>query len=102
MTIFSDSKAFVERTGIVSDYQQIVALGIIPDCILGSFYRSSVDDLRSFCNANPEFHIVSLLTANTKVNRFSPGGILFFLANGDPDKQLIYDISSLIPKLGAA
>ena len=43
---------------------------IVPDSRIGIFARERLSDLKDFCKANPEFHIISrLMYANIEMNR---------------------------------
>ena len=102
MEYITNSQNFSERTGIINDYDRLIDLGLVPDNMLGMFDGSMVDELRMFCNKHPEYHIVSVLTSNYKLNRCALGGVTFYLADGDSDKRLIYTAPSLVPKFRAA
>lgn len=90
MTKFIDYKLFVERTGMILDHQKLVEIGLIPQTFLGTFCAKQLDELIEFCFKNPNYHIVSQLNANLLVNRISIGAKIFFLAEGDFDRRLIF------------
>jgi len=102
MEYLTDTGTFMRRTGVISDYDELFALGLFHDSILGGFYRDNVDELRMFCSQHPEYHIVSVVNANCYLNRFAPGAVSFYLADGDTNKRLVLTAPSLVPKFRAA
>ena len=65
-------------------------LGIYASEFSGEFSPDRLDELKRFCEANPEYHIVTVVENNLVLfNRIVPNAISYFLADGDNDRNLI-------------
>lgn len=88
--LFVDTESFAERTGMLSDWRELLPLGLEPDSVAGSFDRCRVALLQSFVGANPGYHIITFADPNGYVNKFVPGpNTLYHLADGDSNPDLI-------------
>ena len=91
MTVFNNLKSFTDRAGPISCNRQLSELGLSPCGLLGEFTMPQASELLEFCNANSNYHIVTLLNPNVYLNRYTSAGRIFRLANGDSDKSIIFD-----------
>lgn len=82
------SYEFHTRVGTLRYYEDLESLGLSPKDIIGSFWPEDVPRLQSYCQENPEYHIVTRVSANLEVNRYVPGDHKYFLANGDKSEDL--------------
>ena len=88
--LLMDTEAFAERTGMLSDWQEILPLGLEPDSVAGTFDRCRVQLLLSFVSANPAYHIITFVGPDGYVNKFVPGPkTLYLIADGDSDPDLV-------------
>lgn len=79
---------FHDRVGTIDYYEDVEALGLHPRNALGAFKGIDGDFLLRFCENNPDYHIVTRLSAFHTVNRFVRGDFIYNLALGDSDQSL--------------
>lgn len=65
-------------------------LDIKPDYGLAFFFPHRLDELKQYCLDHPQYHIMSMLQAVTKVNKPVSGARFYQLATGDADPDLWY------------
>ena len=83
------------RTVPLSDID-FALLDIIPDDRLGFFNSNRLSELTTFCQKNPEFHIMSYLKRyRVRVNAVVSTAHLYRLGQGDKDPELM-----CIPPIG--
>jgi len=88
--LFTDDEAFAERTGMLTDWRELLPLGLEPDSMAGAFDRSRVQVLLDFVKADPVYHIITFVGPDRYVNRFVTGRrTLYFLADGDSGPNLV-------------
>jgi len=86
----TDAQAFVERTGMLTNWRELLPLGLEPDTVGGAFDRCRVQVLLSFVSANPAYHIITFVGPYRYVNKFvAEGKTLYLLADGDSDPNLV-------------
>jgi hypothetical protein len=64
-------------------------LGIQRNNCSGMFDQSQVHLIIAFCEANPDYHIVSVTRPGRLANRYILGKRIFFLAHGDDNPRLV-------------
>ena len=89
MQVFRYSFPFNNLVGLIRCSEELKNLGIDSCDQHGHFFPKRAAELIQFCKQNHEYHIVSYMP-NMKINKFIPGASLYFLANGDPNPQLLY------------
>ena len=82
---------FFRRTGIVADYRELEWLGFKLDNYIGIFSKKYLPQLLEFCEANPEYHIVTSTEPGRLVNAYIPGKKTYNLAKGDPSSNLVHN-----------
>lgn len=88
MTIIYDRKEFQNRTKPVNDHLDLI--GIVPDTLIGHFFLTRLSELMQYCSRHPQYHIMSILPHQVKVNRPVEAARFFVLAEGDADPELWY------------
>ncbi len=83
-----DHKEFQNQTKPVNDHLDLC--GIVPDTLIGYFFSTRLPELIQYCKTHPQYHIMSLLPNQVKVNRSVEAARLFILAEGDADPELWY------------
>ena len=92
---------FRRRIGTISDYEVLRFYGLEPLNIAGSFGREHLPQLVELCEAEPSLHIYTRLSDRV-VNKIDPMGLIFGLADGDPDPSLeLLDPKELTQQLSA-
>lgn len=92
MRVLTKFMEFEEEVKMFEDYWRLRDMGLTSATSLnGIFTRSEADELRDFCGENPQFHIVSFCPKSFAFNRFHPDGYAFYLAEGNPDPNLLLD-----------
>ena len=81
-------KIFMERVGIIKDYYELYQIGIDSDTLLGGFYSSTSWKLKKYCLRYSGYHIVSHFKGQKWLNRYEPGAVCYYLADGDDDPEL--------------
>jgi hypothetical protein len=82
---------FLKRVGKVWIYEELMFLGIVPECLTGQFSSKGVSVLLDFCAIDPTYHIISC--QNLRIyNRYIPNANGYYLADGDKDSNLEYDV----------
>ena len=76
------------RTGMILCLDRLTAMGLTPRLPVGSFFEKDTESLLKFCEENPQFHIVTRMSAALRINRYVPGGRRYYLAEGDNDPSL--------------
>mgnify|MGYP003683463007 CR=1 FL=1 len=82
------NQKFYLKTGIINCYKELEELGLYPLAATGIFWPGQTPDLLKFCRKNPEFHIVTYISASLMVNRYEPEDHRYMLANKDNDPKL--------------
>ncbi len=90
MQVFRYSYPFTRLVGIIACPDDLSELGLKEFILRGIFPPQNSAELINFCKKNPEYHIVSYVNSNMKVNKYIPGASFYFLADGDPNPQLLY------------
>ena len=84
---------FFRQVGRVWIYEELMFLGLEPDCPSGKFRRDRLHLLQEFCARERGYHIISC--KNYKIyNKFVPNAKSYYLADGDNDPQLMVDLLS--------
>jgi hypothetical protein len=87
---YTDGVAFGERTGKLNDWRELLCLGLEPDTVGGGFFNGKKDILLNFVQRDPAYHIMTFVGPDRFMNRFVSGPRNhYFLADGDPDPNLI-------------
>ena len=94
------TREFEKTTGTIEAIEALKALGLTPCCVMGSFCRDHCDQLFEFCEKNPDFHLVSC-TSNGLFNKFLPRAHSIYLAEGDPNPNLIHLFSLDVQQFSA-
>lgn len=90
MKIINDNSEFHRRTGLLLDLE-FEPIDLIPNGLLGVFDRHRLPELMSFCNENPQYHVISFLKyAPIKVNTAIHAAAFYMLGEGDNDPELMY------------
>ena len=89
LDIMVSTPAFYDRTGIVSDYQEIEWLGFELDNLVGIFSQEDLPELLIFCKENPAYHIITCTAPGRLVNKYLPGHKCYRLASGDRNPNLV-------------
>lgn len=76
------------RTGMILCLDRLASIGLEPSLLIGGFFEADVAILLKFCKDNPQYHIVSIISAALRVNHFISGGKCYYLADGDDDPTL--------------
>ena len=79
---------FCRRIGVIYCADRLHALGLVPRCIMGSFWERDIPTLEKFCEENPEYHIITHVKALHKINRYVKGGLNYSLGDGDDNPIL--------------
>ncbi|MBM4252915.1 MAG: hypothetical protein FJ146_13165 [Deltaproteobacteria bacterium] len=83
--------AFFKRAGKVWIYDELRFLDLEPEMLTGEFGSDRVQTLIDFCNANPEYHIISGLDGKV-FNKYIPDASIYYLADKDNDPSLMVDL----------
>jgi len=88
-----DHREFRRRVDILweGDYEEF-ELEAFPSTTFGGFAPSRVREFLRLAKMHPEFHIVSCIEPDLLVNSFVSGAMLYYLAQGDPDSNLVHDL----------
>ena len=89
LEVMTSSAAFHRRTGLIGDYREIEWLGFELSNYVGIFMEEDLPELLEFCEANPEYHIVTCTDPGRNVNRYIPGKKIYHLADGDKNPNLV-------------
>ena len=89
--LYTDGIAFAERTGRLTDWREILSLGLEPDSVSGGFFADKASVLLNFVQRDPAYHIITFVGPDRYVNRFVAGqNTIYMLADGDADPNLIF------------
>ena len=89
--LYTDGDAFSERTGRLTDWRELLSLGLEPDSVSGGFFGEKADVLLNFVQHNPAYHIITFVGPDRYVNRFVAGqNTIYMLADGDADPTLTF------------
>lgn len=92
MRIVTSYIEFFREVKIVQNWWRLRDMGLVcRTSLLGTFIPSETDGLKSFCEYNSKFHIVSFGTNFFAWNRYHPDGDSFYLAEGNSDPNLLLD-----------
>lgn len=92
MRIVTNYLEFAEEVKMIDDWWRLRDMGLTcRTSIMGAFLRSETDDMRDFCEHNPQFHIVSFCPDGFVWNRFHPEANAYYLAEGNADPHLVLD-----------
>lgn len=93
MKLYIDYIEFTKVTGRITDSIMLEALALHPSTRKGMFQPEQLPELLSFCEENPEYHIISVVNQLMFVNKMKDNGIVFYLGNGDKTENLYYSES---------
>ena len=79
---------FSRRVGMIKCVDRLNALGLVPRNIIGTFWARDIPGLLKTCEGDSSLHIVTILHAGHKVNRYIEGQYKYRLAEGDNDPSL--------------
>lgn len=79
---------FHKKVGSLGWYEDLEAIGITPRDAVGTFGSSDTTMLLKFCKDNPQYHIITRLSAAKTVNKFVNGNYIYTLAAGDRNPNL--------------
>ena len=82
---------FLKRVGRIWIYDELKFLGIEPECLTGRFSSQSQALLLDFCASDPTYHIISCQNLRM-YNKYIPDANGYYLADGDKDPALEYDV----------
>ncbi len=89
MKIINDINEFHHRTGLIVDLE-FESIDLIPNGLIGIFDQHRLSELMSFCNENPQYHVISFLKhAPIKVNTAIHTAAFYMLGEGDNDPDLM-------------
>lgn len=71
-------------------FEDFDGLDIVPTTKLGVFRRKRIKDLLSFCEQNPEYHIISHLGPCIEMNKLHENATYYELGKGENDPELTY------------
>ena len=80
---------FYRRVGLVTNYYDLEWLGFSGHDFAGSFNSCHLPQLLTFCDQNPDHHIVSVVEPGRYVNKFVKGSRSYKLADKDKDPSII-------------
>ncbi len=83
---YYDYAKFRREVGIQNIYE-LRPLGILPDHAR-VFYPERLPELQDFCKENNDYHILSWMPDETRINRVVLGATFYYLCNGNPDPRL--------------
>jgi hypothetical protein len=86
MKIIYDYDEFHNRTKPICDHFDLDH--IEPDSLIGHFFPSRLHELTQYCIDHPQYHIMSILPKQVKVNRPVEAARCYLLAEGDKDPDL--------------
>ncbi len=90
MNIIYDYYEFESRVRPLSDLD-FALLDIVPDTQLGFFRRERYQELLEYCEANPDFHIISTLRDSlVRVNAPLEFAGFYMLGQGDKNPKLVH------------
>ncbi len=90
MKIIYDYDEFHNRTKPIRDHFDLD--DIFPDTLTGVFFPSRLKELIQYCTERPEYHIMSYLPKQVKVNRAVDAACFYLLGTGDADPDLWYSL----------
>ena len=79
---------FCQRIGVIYSADRLHSLGLVPRCIMGSFWERDIPTLEKFCKENPDYHIMTHAKPLHKINRYVKDGLEYSLADGDDNPRL--------------
>ena len=81
---------FYSRVGLVTNYYDLEWLGFVGHDFAGSFDPCHLPQLLTFCEQNPDHHVVSIVAPGRYVNKLVPGeDNTYLLANNDKDPCIV-------------
>ena len=80
---------FYRRVGLVTNYYDLEWLGFSGHDFAGSFNSCHLPQLLTFCDQNPDHHIVSVVAPGRYVNKFVKGSRSYKLADKDKDPSIV-------------
>ena len=90
--VTDDAQGFYRRTGALYWYTELEWLGFYLNNVGGLFDDSHRAQLETFCQENPEYHIMTTVAPGLLVNQFIPGrDNLYHLACKDRNPNLVLD-----------
>jgi hypothetical protein len=81
--------SFFGEVGIV-DIFTLRELGLSPDTGVGMFCPSQLEELKDFCEKNPQYHVISTMRCGTMLNRPRIGAHHHFLGRRNSNPKLVY------------
>lgn len=105
--VTTDRVEFALEVKKVRDYRVLAKFWLWPESLVGYFVEKNVDQLLEFCAWDKTYHIVSSFGGVT-VNRYYPGAVHYWLAEGNPDPDYVLDdradakwiLADLLPEVG--
>ncbi len=95
---------FRQRTAVLVDYE-FEDVSIEPDSMIGTFETSRLEELKQFCQENPNYHIISELNFCLYFNKVLPNAQQFYLGQGDENPDLVcfehYEFSEIIHEINS-
>ncbi len=80
---------FTERVGMINFAEEVAPLGFNLSSVTATFREKHLDLLLAFCNKNPKYHIVTMISPFVYRNKFVPNGFPWFIADGDANPNLL-------------
>jgi len=81
-------REFFDRVGMVTNYYELVGLGLDGHDFCGLFSKKILPELRTFCTDNPEYHLVSSAGVGRFVNSLREDADFYMIAKGDRNPAL--------------
>ena len=81
--------AFKSRVGLITNYYDLEWLGFTGHDFSGRFDPTYVRQLITFCDQNPDHHIVSVVVPGRYVNKLVLGSRSYKIANKDRDPGIV-------------
>lgn len=90
MKLFKDYVAFTRVTGRITDNDRLEPLGLYPCTRLGQFEPEQLQQLITFCQSNPRYHIISIVNRFLFVNKVRNDAWAYYLGDGDKTEDFFY------------
>ena len=84
-----DINKYFRRVGMICDFRELAWLGFDMGIYLSIFSQHLVPQLLTFCRENPEYHVVTSISAGRWVNKYVPDCRCYKLAKGDKNPNLV-------------
>ena len=89
LEIIENMVEFSKRVGMIDFAEDVEPLGFKLVSVTATFGDREIESLISFCNENPQYHIVTEISSFVYRNKYVPEGDCWHIADGDANPNLL-------------